>query len=186
MSARLDAVRAAARAYERASRDLRAAVAAAASGESGEAEGIASIATAAGVTRQTVYRWMAMETGSGGDSVPLVRTLDDALALMAAITTSPSAAETIPRRIGGGVSIEAKLLGLRIGASNMPPVRALSEDERAIIFLGTGAAAAAERYHERYGKWPYRVYVGGVGTGLGPGGGEGDDAIEDDEEEMGA
>lgn len=147
MSADLRKVRAAAQAQAAATDLLAAAVreAMAAPGRD-----VTAIARAAGITRQTAYRWAAAD----GHHVTVVDALDDALQVIAGALDHHAAAD-VTRGIGRSPDVQIRRL--RLGLSNLAgtPTGA----EREVIARALVVADAAQRVHDRSGMWPETVVI---------------------------
>lgn len=135
--------------YAEAERDLRTAVRAAR--EAGDS--VADIATAALVTRQTIYRWTSMDD----DRVNVRDTISDALVLLSGLVSHEIAGQ-LSRRIGHK-EIPVLLLGLRMGTANLMPSASSGVTTEELLLLGQAqiAADAATRHHARTGRWPEMV-----------------------------
>ena len=120
---------------------------------------VGAIADAAGVTRQTVYRWLEQSVGAS-HRADLRETLDAALELLAehvGDTNRPTLLARLASR-----EIGPKVLGIRIGTSSLPPgfsARA-TDEERLTITSGTEAAQEALRARDQTGEWPEWVRMG--------------------------
>lgn len=116
-------------------------------------DSIAAIAGAAGVTRQTIYRWTS-EMG-GDQSAPLdVRdTLDMGLAILASHGDT-----TAGRYVGGRGTIVGALAAWKTGLLNVG-LNALSEEERAMVGQVSLVVGLAERSHAQHGTYPRRVTI---------------------------
>lgn len=112
---------------------------------------VAAIAREAGVTRQTVYRWSAAD---GRRTVVVRDALDDALRVVASGLDHHAAAD-VTRGVGQAPDVQIRRL--RLGLSNL--AGAPTEAEREVTSLATAVADAAERAHERSGKWPRTVVI---------------------------
>lgn len=151
----IDAVTQAARAHQRTGAALRRAVAEAKHAGSE----VSAIARAAGVTRQTIYRWIASE----GEVRPLFDVgdaLDEALLLLATIVGEPGA--TTLRKRHGHPRLEVRALGVQIGMANLPHdiQDQLTGDELQILSAGALVLDRGRNYHRKYGEWPRTVPVG--------------------------
>ena len=144
-------VRAAADAATAAQAALRAAVQAAVT--AGAA--VSDVAAAAGVTRQTIYRW-----ADQGEAVrlPVQQTLGAALLVLADVI-GPTNRPTVLARVHGGP--EQQLLGLDIALRSLDVggLEALDEEQRATIKTGQAVAQAARRFRAARGEWPATVAV---------------------------
>ena len=109
---------------------------------------VAAIAREAGVTRQTVYRGSAAD---GRRTVVVRDALDDALRVVASGLDHHAAAD-VTRGVGQAPDVQ-----IRLGLSNL--AGAPTEAEREVTSLATAVADAAERAHERSGKWPRTVVI---------------------------
>ena len=109
-----------------------AAVAARDSGDS-----ISDIADAAGTTRQTIYRWIAQETGEAGGSP--VATIRAAMTMLAGYLPGNQASQVMAR---AGGDIDMMLRGMMMARSWITPqvVDALTVEDKALL----GLAAEAE------------------------------------------
>lgn len=120
---------------------LRAAVAAA----HGAGASVTDLATAADVTRQTIYRWVATETGEmSGRPEDALR---EAIYMLARFVR-PDQAKQLTSRAGG--SPMSQLMALQMGRSWLPPdaSREMTDEERAILAM---AADAEERLQRKRG-----------------------------------
>ena len=130
----------AARDADAAAARLRAEVAAAhAAGET-----VVGLAGAAGVTRQTIYRWLAMEASATPKAAPVRESLRAALELMASLLPDPGQAEQVRKRAAGEVSVQ--LVGMRMGRTWLPvdAWREMSDEDHAVMAM---AADAENRWH---------------------------------------
>ena len=112
---------------------------------------VAAIAREAGVARQAVDRGSAADgrrTGGVRDA------LDDALRVVASGLDHHAAAD-VTRGVGQAPDVQIRRL--RLGLSNL--AGAPTEAEREVTSLATAVADAAERAHERSGKWPRTVVI---------------------------
>lgn len=109
-----------------------AAVAARDSGDS-----ISDIADAAGTTRQTIYRWIAQETGEAGGSP--VATIRAAMTMLAGYLPGNQSSQVMARAHG---DVDMMLRGMMMARSWVTPqvVDALTEEDKALL----GLAAQAE------------------------------------------
>ena len=109
-----------------------AAVAARDSGDS-----ISDIADAAGTTRQTIYRWIAQETGEAGGSP--VATIRAAMTMLAGYLPGNQSSQVMARAHGDA---DMMLRGMMMARSWVTPqvVDALTDEDRALL----GLAAQAE------------------------------------------
>lgn len=132
----LDAVVAAAEDLAAATARVKSAVAAA------RAAGIevTAIASAADVTRQTVYRWAAESTST--PAVHVRRTLDAALAAM--IAYSPTASGSLAHALTSH-DPRVKVRRLRLAVSNLATTDELSEEDREAVQLALLVAADITR-----------------------------------------
>lgn len=105
-----------------------------------EGASIAAIAKAAGVTRQTIYRWLRGE--SRPQSAPTLRALDDGLEALLVAGIGPATTADITSALRSkDLMIKAGRMvrGIR-GLSR--PINELDEDARATIQLGITAGTA--------------------------------------------
>ena len=109
-----------------------AAIAARDSGES-----ISAIAEAAGTTRQTIYRWVAQETGEAGGSP--VATIRAAMTMLAGYLPGNQSSQVMARAHG---DVDMMLRGMMMARSWITPqvVDALTEEDKALL----GLAAESE------------------------------------------
>ena len=101
---------------------------------------VSAVAAAAGVGRQTIYRWAAE-----GSDVEQTYDIDAALArglvvLASALAGTAPGAEVAKRQ---GASRESQALGVKIGVKALHSVE-LSEDDRADVSLAQAAAGKLE------------------------------------------
>ena len=95
---------------------------------------IAELARAASVTRQTIYRWIASETGRfGGDAEA---TLRDALLHLSALLPQPGQAEQVRRRATGDVA--SMIRGLHMARTWLVGVE-LDDEARGVLAAATDA-----------------------------------------------
>ena len=128
MSATLRQVALASGAVASAQQALReAAIAARDSGES-----ISAIADAAGTTRQTIYRWIAQETGEAGGSP--VATIRAAMTMLAGCLPGNQSSQVMARAHG---DVDMMLRGMMMARSWITPqvVDALTEEDKALLGL---------------------------------------------------
>ena len=104
-----------------------AAVAARDSGDS-----ISDIADAAGTTRQTIYRWIAQETGEAGGSP--VATIRAAMTMLAGYLPGNQSSQVMARAHG---DVDMMLRGMMMARSWITPqvVDALTEEDKALLGL---------------------------------------------------
>lgn len=117
-------------------------------------ESYADIAEAAGVTRQTVSRWLA----SAGESseVEVRPALDAALELLGAIANDANGA-SIRARVGHR-NIWVQVIGVEMGLKSLDvPVSRLTDEERTVLSVGSLVAGRAKAIHAQSRFWPERV-----------------------------
>lgn len=113
---------------------------------------IATIAEAAGVTRQTVYRWTQRVDGvAGGQAADVRATLDQGLIILAAHGHHQAS-----RYIGGSGTITGALAAWKAGTHGLV-MDQLDEDEQATMRQVSTVVGLAKRYHSRTGVWPRTV-----------------------------
>jgi AcrR family transcriptional regulator len=118
---------------------------------------ITEIAAAAGVGRQTIYRWL--ETPSPV-RVDVAEVIDDALARMIG-HVGPGTIDQLTAGLRSD-QLDVKIRRFRLGVRNVQP-GTLDPELRAILGTASEAIAAAERTHERSRVWPSTI---ALGTGI--------------------
>lgn len=120
----------AAEAEKRAAEQLRAAVAEARD----QGTPITDIAAAAGVTRQTIHRWL-----SEADNVIHGRADDamrDAILLMSTLVKLPHQAKQLRDRANGDQAMQLRAMQMGRNWLSIEAYRSLSDDERGVLTLG--------------------------------------------------
>lgn len=101
---------------------------------------ISDLAAAAGVTRQTIYRWIAME-GQGGKASDPEGAISEALRMLLP-HLGPYEADQVTKRLGGDSAM--LLRALHIARAGLPPATKLDDEERACLGLATEAEASLQ------------------------------------------
>lgn len=127
-------------------------------------EPVTEIAKAAGVRRQTVYRWVEQYKNlgeHGRSSVHVQRAINDALAVMVVVAGLANQ-RTLLDRINTD-DMKAKILGIRIGTASMGAkpgsLKEVAAADLATVETGKQAAIAAERAWKNTGHWPEYVQI---------------------------
>lgn len=149
----LDAVTEAAQLRQAATDQLRGAVAAAHT----QGAEITAIAAAAGIGRQTVYRWLALD--GDGQTVDVAQALDDALAVTAGLVSATTASQVM-----AGVrsrDLGVKMRRLQLGLKNLPPdaLTSLDSEDRARLDLGMLVWEKATAAFQDRGTYIARVQI---------------------------
>lgn len=117
---------------------------------------VAAIARAAGVTRQTVYRW-----ATEGDkvAVPVAGALNGALEVLMSCVTSNTARD-VAKGLGSH-RIDAKVRRYQLAMSNVDPAafKALDEDEHAAIHLAGLVVGVLADLGPNADRWPATITV---------------------------
>lgn len=116
-------------------------------------DNISAIAEAAGVTRQTIYRWTS-QAGMGtepGAPLPVRETLDQGLAILMAHGNAHAA-----RYLGGRGTIVGAIAAWETGLKDLQMSR-LDEEERAVLSQVSLVVGLAKTGHARTGQWPQAV-----------------------------
>lgn len=123
--------------------------------KTGREEGIniLTLASAAGVTRQTIYNWVG-ETATR-DRVNVLEAIDGGLFVIAARAPQASS-NAASRRMGTNAPMLTKIQALRTGTGNVR-IADLTARERAALDLALAVAGKAEASHKRRGGWPTSV-----------------------------
>lgn len=144
-------IRAAADAAAAAQTNLRAAVQAAV--DAGAA--VSDVATAAGVTRQTIYRWADQGTAT---RLPVQETLGAALLVLADVI-GPTNRPTVLARVHGSPEQQLRGLDIALKSLDVGGLESLDEEQRGVVATAQAVAAAARRQHASGGGWPSSVAV---------------------------
>lgn len=115
---------------------------------------VTEIAAAAGVTRQTVYRWM---DGTKRVRVDVREVLNDALGKMIGHVGEATTAQLCAGLASGQVDV--KVRRYRLGVQNLAVERPDAE-LRAALAAASEVIDAAEAVHGRSGRWPTTVTLG--------------------------
>lgn len=110
-----------------------------------EGEKITAIAKAAGVGRQTIYRWINDDLVTKRIRVDV--TMEKALAILAGYGHAASA-----RYLGGKGTPIGRMAALKTGITELLPK--VDEEERLILQEAAFAAAEAERLYHQNGSYP--------------------------------
>lgn len=117
------------------------------------------IAEAAGVSRQTVHRWLSSQALAV--RVDVREVLNDALELLSTLLGTDSAnTPTVRKRIGHS-NIGTQVRGVEIGLKSLDvPPGQLTDGERLVLTTGSRVADVATRIHAQKGYWPDTVQIG--------------------------
>ena len=102
------------------------------------------LAKAAGVTRQTIYRWLALE-GEGAKVPNPEAAIREALRMLLP-HLGPYEAEQVVKRIDGDAAM--LLRALKMAKAGLPPAAKFDDEERACLGLAAEAQVLLQRRHD--------------------------------------